>query len=88
MPRHASHLSNYALRQRSKALDFGMVEVFEFPIVVGDNPNVSEGCPIALGWESLSHQVLPIDDYENLRGRKSSSSRAKMKLSVSDRAEL
>jgi len=85
-------------RREKGSLDFGMVEVYHFPVTVGDNPHVSEGCPIMLGWESEECVVLSVDSYEqfvlskhnsdNNKSKSNSKGRDSMKLSVQDRAQL
>jgi hypothetical protein len=46
-----------------KRLDFGVVEVYEFSVTVGDNPAVLSGCPIATGTMQ-KHSVVDFDLYE------------------------
>ena len=67
-------------------LCFGNVEVIEFAVIVGDNPEVSDGCPVALDWNVLRSTCLHVTIYENYRSQR----RAKdsLRLSVRDRAEM
>ena len=81
-----------------KRLSFGDVEVLEFPIALGDNPQVSEGCPISMDWQSEKRSVVKLNFYESYLRSKSEPSFTKksgtgskresqFKLSVMDRAE-
>ena len=79
--------STSSLETREKSLEFSVVQVFEFPATVGDNPYVSSGCPISLDWQSQKQSTIGIEDFESQHRRKSKSKDA-MKLSVSDRAEM
>ena len=47
-----------------KSVAFSTVTVYEFPIIIGDNPACSAGCPIALGGlDHLSAERERIDMY-------------------------
>ncbi len=45
-------------------VSFGKVFVREYCRQVGDNPSVSAGCPLAIGWMFNSHGEIDIDSYE------------------------
>jgi hypothetical protein len=62
-----SLLSHYRQPNREKTVAFGMIEIFQFPVTVGDNPHVSSGCPIAMDPESASRTIQPLDAYERQR---------------------
>lgn len=51
----------------SKELCWGDLVIFEFPNILGDNPGVSEGAPLELGWKHESESVVAIEYYEFLR---------------------
>lgn len=43
---------------------FKNILIREYPICVGDNPSVSVGAPITIGWDYDPPLVCSIDDYE------------------------
>ena len=51
----------------SRTVFFGNVQVLEFPIVIGDNPSVTEGCPLTIGWQMQRKTSYDVDSYEILR---------------------
>ena len=53
--------------QRSSSLrkvSFGHVDLREYRRIAGDNPSVSDGCPLAIGWEYNCRGKVDIDSYE------------------------
>lgn len=63
-PMPETHKSTKAL----SAVSFHTVEIREYPIRLGDNPAVTEGPPITIGWKPMSEPVtLLVDDYEGSR---------------------
>jgi hypothetical protein len=65
---------------------FDEVEILEFNYVLGDNPGVSAGAPIALGDELINVITLEVDYYEKVRGKRKS--RKKMSIPVHQRAKM
>lgn len=50
--------------EKDKAVAFSTVTVFHFPVVIGDNPSCSSGCPIALGgFQHVAAERERIDIY-------------------------
>lgn len=62
-----SSSSSFLYDRHNKCLGFGEVEVFEFPVIIGDNPEVSDGCPIALGAFGRRTEVVHVSMYERHR---------------------
>ena len=61
-------------KDRTMAVSFDDVKVFEFPVVIGDNPAVREGCPVQMGDQCLQAYSVDIESYEmerspRLRGK-------------------
>jgi hypothetical protein len=54
-----------------RSVAFSHVELLEFKRVIGDNPSVRMGVPIALGPELERKSVVAIDFYEEFRSRRS-----------------
>lgn len=65
---------------------FDEVEILEFNYILGDNPGVSSGAPIALGGELQGSITLEVDYYEKVRGQRKS--RKKMAIPVHERAQM
>lgn len=50
-----------------KSISFSTVEIREYNIVIGDNPSVSRGAPVGLGWKYVSSSPINVDEYEFTR---------------------
>jgi hypothetical protein len=66
---------------------FDAVTIYEFPVAIGDNPAVREGCPIRLGDELLSKSKIDVESYEKERSPRHRHSK-KLYVDVSERAAL
>ena len=54
-----------------KRLRFGLVEIIEMPIVLGDNPSVSTGGPpMSVGWGAMRRTEFGVDFYEKYRPKR------------------
>ena len=71
----------------AKELTFGHVEVIEFPIILGDNPDVSDGCPVSIYRKGKKTEYMDLSFYESRREGKRRS-RSKLWLSMTDRAQM
>lgn len=69
-------LHNQGLSRSRRSLDdslgsivFDRLEIREYPIQVGDNPSVSGGVPLTIGWEydKDATAVLNVEEYEENR---------------------
>lgn len=47
---------------------FSSVDIREHERVAGDNPCVTSGVPLSIGWGYLQHDPISLDDYESNRG--------------------
>jgi hypothetical protein len=61
-------------RQPSSVLDddtrevcWGDLVIYEFPNILGDNPGVSDGAPLTIGWKHENKSTIGLDYYEYLR---------------------
>jgi hypothetical protein len=50
--------------KKSKGVCFAFVEIREYEMVLGDNPSVTNGPPISLGWAVESISIFTVDMYE------------------------
>lgn len=50
-----------------KGVCFGDLVIYEFPNILGDNPAVSDGAPLTIGWKHDSKNIVAVDYYEFLR---------------------
>lgn len=60
----------------------------EFPIVLGENPAVSSGAPIELGWKLVKVYTRELQLYEYLRSDLRTRGRKSLTIPVSDRTQL
>lgn len=51
----------------TKSVCWGDLTVYEFPNLLGDNPAVSDGAPLTIGWTHESMRVVAIEYHEFLR---------------------
>ena len=60
---------------RRSTITFGQVNIREYERVLGDNPSVTSGPPLSIGWRySPSTLNMSIDDYEENKGSPRTSS--------------
>jgi hypothetical protein len=53
--------------KKKRVVCWGDLIIYEFPNMLGDNPGVSEGVPLTIGWKYDSKNTVNIDYYEFLR---------------------
>ena len=51
-------------KSRRKKVSFDQVRIRHYPIIMGDNPSVSQGAPISMGWSYEELLSLDLDDFE------------------------
>ena len=51
--------------KKSKGVLLDLVEIREYEMFLGDNPSVSNGPPISLGWSVESSNIFTVDMYEH-----------------------
>lgn len=73
---------------RKKSVSFSDVTILEFPIILGENPAVSGGAPIELGWELMEYYTRDLQLYEYMRSALRKRGRKNLIIPVSDRAQL
>lgn len=75
-----------SLSQVKKNVKFHVVNIWEFPLVMGDNPACSAGVPITLAQEPISEMTVDVDMYEAIR--KTKRRKGKRVMSVEERATI
>lgn len=50
-----------------RRVSFKNIEIREYPRCLGENPSVSAGPPISIGWRHNQSYVLDLDQYENYK---------------------
>lgn len=51
-----------------KRCSFSSVDIREHERIAGDNPCVTSGVPLSIGWGYHQHQPISLDDYETHKG--------------------
>lgn len=59
--------SSQEFKSDDRGVCFGDCVIYEFKNLLGDNPGVSEGAPLTIGWKHESKNVVGVDYYEFLR---------------------
>lgn len=72
--------------QRYKKVWFDSVAINYHKMILGDNPAVSEGAPVTIGWDAHEVEVVDVDCFEATRPKAKKVS--SMKLAVEDRAAI
>jgi hypothetical protein len=60
----ASHLKP---KPPKRNVSFDQIHFREYERALGDNPSVSSGPPLSIGWAHTETVALPLDDYEELK---------------------
>lgn len=56
------------ITKASRNISFSSVDIREHERIAGDNPCVSQGVPLSIGWGYYQHDSIDLDDYENGKG--------------------
>lgn len=51
-------------RNSGRRVSFDHVDLREYRRIAGDNPSVSDGCPLAIGWDYNCRGKVDVDSYE------------------------
>jgi hypothetical protein len=71
-----------------RKVSWDTIQFRTYETILGDNPSVSAGPPISLGWKYnvSSSTIVSIDDYESRRGRRRSKEQFLLPLVARERA--
>jgi hypothetical protein len=72
----------------SRTVSFGDIQVMEFPMELGDNPSVTRGCPLTIGWEMLRRTVYDVESYERLRPPERRRSSKQLRIPTEKRTQI
>ena len=81
-----SETSSTSSSTNTNNVKFNDIEFLEFNYILGDNPAVSSGAPVALGNDLKTRYNDEIDYFEKNRGKRKN--RKKLALPVTTRAQL
>ena len=81
-----SETSSTSSSTNTNNVKFHDIEFLEFNYILGDNPAVSSGAPVALGNDLKTRYNVEIDYFEKNRGKRKN--RKKLALPVTTRAQL
>lgn len=76
----------------TKSVKFGKVTIMEFPMILGENPAVSGGAPVEIGWEPMQVLTQQVEVYDflretNRRRRLASSSTSSLQKTIGSSTE-
>lgn len=57
----------------TRCVSFGTIQIRDYERVAGDNPSVTLGVPLALGWHYMEYADIPVELYEDSVNRRSKS---------------
>jgi hypothetical protein len=55
------------VQQAKKSVQFKTIEIFEYPITLGDNPSVTSGAPLTIEWEVQRKSKFLLEYFERHR---------------------
>eukprot|EP00804_Cyclotella_cryptica_P011589 CCRYP_012101-RA/>CCRYP_012101-RA protein AED:0.02 eAED:0.02 QI:381/1/1/1/0.5/0.33/3/133/513 len=64
----ASSIGNASARSIKRTVSFSCVNIREHERIAGDNPCVTSGVPLSIGWRSIQHPAIDLDMYEKNKG--------------------
>ena len=59
-----------SLPPNEKAVRFSNVTIREYPMILGDHPDVSSGPPVTIDWEHCSEEKLSVDHHVTILPRR------------------
>ena len=71
-----------------KKVVFDSISIRRHPLVIGDNPSVTSGAPLQIGWKVMSEATHSIDLYEYLQEQNGRRSRRELRFPVDVRSQI
>jgi len=53
---------------KSSKVKFGSIDIYTHDIILGDNPSVSRGPPLALNWQPINFERFTLEEFEERFG--------------------
>jgi hypothetical protein len=78
----SSKTSTVGCKSGRGTVSFGLVRVHEHSLQLGDNPSVSCGLPVSLGWEAHHSETFDIETFEDSERKSSGKKPAKLSKRV------
>lgn len=73
---------------RRKKVTFGHIDIFEHAVEMGDNPSVSDGAPITIGWTLQRKSAFGIAYFETYFPSEDRRRKQSLKLTAAHRAKM
>lgn len=73
---------------KESKLSFSSISVRVYPVLIGDNPSVTEGVPLTIGWEPSAEESFAVEEYESSHKAEPVSSLQEMKFTEQQRAQI
>ena len=73
-------------KNMKKQVGFSTIEIIELPVILGDNPSVSSGAPLTIGWKAQKRIRFQLDFFETHRPKRRS--KDKLRMSAEERELL
>ena len=73
---------------KESKLSFSSISVRVYPVLIGDNPSVTQGVPLTIGWKPHKEENFDLEDYESSHRAEPVSSLQEMKFTVEQRAQI
>jgi hypothetical protein len=70
LQKHLDSEKKVAAGESAEKVFFDSITIYEFPMIIGENPACREGCPVRLGGECVWQSTIDLDIYEATRGRR------------------
>lgn len=68
MNRRRDSLQSERSENSTRSVELKSVHIREHERIAGDNPCVSSGVPLSIGWGHVQHDPIPLDAYESAKG--------------------
>ena len=68
-----------------KHVTFHEIQIYEFPVIIGDNPAISCGPSLNIGWYCYSTKTMKLDIYESTRIARRKTTKSELVISETKR---
>lgn len=78
--------SSDSMVRPNRNVGFSHLDIRSYPVILGDNPSVSAGAPLAIDWQHFHTCMMDIDEYEC--GRPTRRNKSEMRIPKFERFEI